>query len=190
MPDSSQGSWPPSPLSNSTGSIPLSSPLRWPNPSPSWPGISEHPRVWRWPQPERGSGEMPQTTDLLARALKGVQPLIHFRYTFPSCLPDPSRLVVPTRPVVVRAASRPSLRFQGQAALSFTALLRQVGGGVLSSPHGFMAPRGALPVSGNTAGEIIRHSHQRCDPLTFSSHRRCSTRTSCFWTLQGTSPGE
>src|SRR6266508_6901492 len=25
-------------------------------------------------------------------------------YTFPPCLPDPSRLVVPTRPVVVRAA--------------------------------------------------------------------------------------
>lgn len=30
----------------------------------------EHPRVWRWPQPERGGGEMPQTTDLLARALR------------------------------------------------------------------------------------------------------------------------
>jgi len=48
---------------------------------------------------------------------------------FRRCLPDPGRLAVPTRPVVVRAASRPPLRFQGQTALSFTGLLRQTGGG-------------------------------------------------------------
>jgi hypothetical protein len=36
--------------------------------------------------------------------LAGVHPLVHLRYTFPPCLPDPDRLAVPTRPVVVRAA--------------------------------------------------------------------------------------
>ena len=41
-------------------------------------------------------------------------------YTFPSCLPGPDRLAVPTRPVVVRAACHLRLRLQGQAALSFT----------------------------------------------------------------------
>ncbi len=76
--------------------------------------------------------------------LKGVQPLVHSRYTFPLCLPNPGRLAVPTRHGVVRAASHPLLRFQGQAALSFTGLLRQACGGVLSPPPGCMAPRGAL----------------------------------------------
>src|SRR5205823_791296 len=40
-------------------------------------------------------------------------------YTFPSRLPDPHRLAVPARPVVVRAASRPPRRLPGQTALSF-----------------------------------------------------------------------
>jgi len=73
-------------------------------------------------------------------------------YTFPPCLPDPGHLAVLTRPVVVRAASRPPLRFQDQAALSFAGLLRQVGGGVLSSPPGYMAPRGARAHGSSTAG--------------------------------------
>ena len=76
--------------------------------------------------------------------LKGVQPLVHSRYAFPSCLPDPSRLAVPTRPAVVRAASHPSLRFQGQAALSFTGLLRQAERRSPFISARFMAPRGAL----------------------------------------------
>jgi hypothetical protein len=48
-----------------------------------------------------------------------VQPLVHSRYTFPSCLPDPGRLAVPTDPGVVRAASHPPRRLPDQAALSF-----------------------------------------------------------------------
>ncbi len=45
------------------------------------------------------------------------------------------------------------------------------------------------PESSTTAGEIIEqtlyhHSHQRCDPRTFSSQRRWSTHTSCFGPLQ------
>src|SRR5258708_22018189 len=48
--------------------------------------------------------------------LRGFDHWFLLSYTFPSCLPDPSRLVVPTRPVVVRAASRPPLRPQGQTA--------------------------------------------------------------------------
>lgn len=54
-------------------------------------------------------------------------------YTFPSCLPDPDRLVVQTRPVVVRAAPTRSLRFQGRAALRFGILLRQGAGGSLTT---------------------------------------------------------
>jgi len=64
-------------------------------------------------------------------------------YTFPTRLPDPDRLAVPIRPGVVGAASRPHPRSQDQAAPSFTGLLRQAGGGVLSPPLDTTAPRGA-----------------------------------------------
>ena len=57
-------------------------------------------------------------------------------YTFSSCLPDPHPPVVQARPGVVRAASHPHRRLPDQAALSFTALLRQDGGGGLSPPLG------------------------------------------------------
>src|SRR3954454_3458547 len=63
--------------------------------------------------------------------LEGVQPLVHSRYASPPRLPDPGRLVVPTRPVVVRAASRPPLHLQRRTALSYTDLPRQTGGGSL-----------------------------------------------------------
>ena len=49
-----------------------------------------------------------------------VQPLVHLRYTFPSCSPNPDRLAVPARPGFVRAASHPPRRLPDQAALSFT----------------------------------------------------------------------
>jgi hypothetical protein len=58
-------------------------------------------------------------------ALKGVRPLVRSRYTFPSRLPDPDRLAVPARPVVVGAAPTRALRFQGQAAPSFNDPLRR-----------------------------------------------------------------
>ena len=77
--------------------------------------------------------------------LERVQPLVHFRYTSLPCLPDPSRLVVPTRPGVVRAAFRPPEHLLGQAALSFTGLLRQPGEAGLSPVSGYMAPHGARP---------------------------------------------
>ena len=75
--------------------------------------------------------------------LEGVQPLVHFRYTFPSCLPDPDRLTVPVRPGVVEAASRPGLHLQTQTASSFTGLLRQTRGAGLAPAPGHMAPHGA-----------------------------------------------
>src|SRR5215210_982471 len=37
-------------------------------------------------------------------ALRGFDHWFLHSYTFPSCLPDPGRLAVPTRPVVVEAA--------------------------------------------------------------------------------------
>ena len=45
--------------------------------------------------------------------LRGVQPLVHFRYAFPSRLPDPDHLAVLARPVVVRAAVHPHPRPRG-----------------------------------------------------------------------------
>ena len=66
-----------------------------------------------------------------------------YSYAFSSCLPDPDRLTVPIRPVVVRAARTLPRASQGQAALSFGGPLRQTNGGALSSPLGLMAPRGA-----------------------------------------------
>ena len=48
-----------------------------------------------------------------------VPPLVHFRYTFPPCSPDPDHLAVLARPGFVRAASHPPQRFLDQAALNF-----------------------------------------------------------------------
>jgi hypothetical protein len=67
-----------------------------------------------------------------AASLKGVQPLVRSRYTFPSRLPDPGRLAVPARPVVVGAAPARTLRFQSQAAPSFNDPLRRAAVGSLS----------------------------------------------------------
>jgi hypothetical protein len=54
-----------------------------------------------------------------------------------------TRAVWQYRPVVVVAASHPHRRLPDQAAPSFARLLRQPRSGALSSPRGFMAPRGA-----------------------------------------------
>ncbi len=68
--------------------------------------------------------------------LERVQPLVHFRYASLPCWPGPGRLAVPARPVFVRAASHPPERLLGQAALSFTGLLRQPDEVGLSPPSG------------------------------------------------------
>jgi hypothetical protein len=87
-------------------------------------------------------------------ALEGVQPLVRSRYTFPSRLPDPSRLAVPARPVVVGAAPIHTLRLQGRTAPSFNDPLRRAAVGSLI-PLGQSTPRGALralSASGQVAG--------------------------------------
>ncbi len=48
-----------------------------------------------------------------------VPPLVHSRYTFLPCSPDPDHLAVLARPGFVRAASHPPQRFLSQAALNF-----------------------------------------------------------------------
>jgi hypothetical protein len=85
-------------------------------------------------------------------ALEGVQSLVRFRYTFPSRLPDSGRLAVPARPVVVGAAPIRTLRFQGQAAPSFSNPLRWAAVGSFI-PLGHSTPRGALRAPG-TAGPV------------------------------------
>jgi Transposase domain (DUF772) len=66
------------------------------------------------------------------------------RYTVLPCLPDPGRLAVPTRSVVVRAAL--TLPGASQAGLPSASarLLRQPSGGSFH-PTGHTAPRGAPP---------------------------------------------
>ena len=73
-----------------------------------------------------------------------------FTLVTPFCLAcrAQSRLAVPTRPGVVRAASHPPEHLLGQAALSFTGLLRQPGEAGLSPASGYTAPRGALSPGG------------------------------------------
>ena len=51
-------------------------------------------------------------------------------------MPDPTHLAILSRPVVVRAASRHTERLHGQAALSFSVLLRQSTAGGLPPPSG------------------------------------------------------
>jgi hypothetical protein len=75
--------------------------------------------------------------------LERVQPLVHLRYASRSRLPGPHHLAVLARPGVVRAASHPPPHLWGQAALSFTGLLRQPGAAGLSPAAGYTAPRGA-----------------------------------------------
>ena len=75
-------------------------------------------------------------------SLEGVPPLVHSRYTFPSRLPGPGRLAVPTRPVVVRAA--PTLPCASRVRLppaSPACCDRPEVGPFI--PPGNMAPRGA-----------------------------------------------
>jgi hypothetical protein len=88
--------------------------------------------------------------------LKRVQILVHLRYASRSRLPDPTHLAVLDRPGFVRAASRPPLHLQGQAALSFTGLLRQPSEAGLSPAPADMAPRGAL-LRHETGLPLARH---------------------------------
>ena len=93
-------------------------------------------------------------------SLKGVRPLVRSRCTFPSRLPDPGRLAVPTRPVVVGAAPTRALRFQGQAAPSFNDPLRRAAVGSLI-PLDQSTPRGALralSATGQVAGAATETS--------------------------------
>jgi hypothetical protein len=76
--------------------------------------------------------------------LEEVQSLVHFRYTVSSRLPDPGCLTVPTRPVVVRAAPTFPCASRVRLPSASPACYDRTGVGVLSSPHGYMAPRGAL----------------------------------------------
>jgi hypothetical protein len=60
------------------------------------------------------------------------------------CLPDPSRLTVPARPVRCQGCSHHRVRSHVLAAPSFTSQLRLTSSGVLSPPLDSLAPRGAL----------------------------------------------
>src|SRR6266508_816142 len=79
--------------------------------------------------------------------LAGVRPLVSALVHLPVPLagPGPSGSTDPSRRC--RGCSHPPLRLQGRAAPSFSEPLRRLEGGVLSSPHGQTAPRGAPPAS-------------------------------------------
>jgi hypothetical protein len=133
----------------STGEAPSFSPA-------ASPWVRRRPSPWPPRRPNSPTGGVTRASTRMCTATRPIstrlEPVLDLRgfdhwfllsYAFPSRLPDPNRLVVPTRPVVVRAASHPSLRPQSQAALSFSGPLRRSAGGVLSSPLGQTAPRGA-----------------------------------------------
>jgi hypothetical protein len=92
------------------------SPSSWPpgrpNDSPPWshPPVAEGRALLTGPDPP-GLGP--------ADCFRGFHHWFLHSYASPSCLPSPSRLAVPTRPVVVGAASRPSRRPPGRTAPSF-----------------------------------------------------------------------
>ena len=98
------------------------------------------------------------------RSIEGLSAAGSLSYTFPPRLPDPGRLAVPARPVVVRAASHPLLHLQDQAALSFTGLLRQARGGALH-PH---------PVSWRLVAHFFVHAQHH--PLSRVARGRARPR--------------
>jgi hypothetical protein len=100
-------------------------------------------------------------------ALEGVQPLVRSRYTFPSRLPDPDRLTVPARPVVVGSAPARTLRFQGRTAPSFSDPLRRAAVGSLI-PLGHSTPRGALRAR-STPGQVAGAATEKARARSSSS---------------------
>lgn len=79
--------------------------------------------------------------------LAGVQPLVSALVHLPVSLAGPGSSGSADPPRRCQGCSRPPLRLQDRAALSFSEPLRRPAGGVLSSPHGHTAPRGAPPAS-------------------------------------------
>ncbi len=143
------GWFPRSPRIRSRSEVPASTPA-------ASPRLRRRPSPWpphRIPQPASESN--PALGGV--RALRtvpypsGLSPALALRdfqqrflaYTFSFRLPDPDRLTVPTRPVRCQGCSHRPARPCGPAALSFTVLLRQGSGGVLSPPLESVAPRGA-----------------------------------------------
>jgi hypothetical protein len=91
-----------------------------------------------------------------ARRLRGFHHWFTRRYTVLPCLPNPGRLAVPTRPVVVRAA--PTLPGASQAGLpsASAGLLRQPSGGSFTPPRSHSAswrtPLSACSLAGRRRG--------------------------------------
>jgi hypothetical protein len=120
------------------------------------------------------TGPHPPGSSRLCR-LRGFHHWFTSRCTVLPCLPDPGRLAVPTRPVVVRAA--PTLPGASQAGLPSASpgLLRQPSGGSFHPP-GHTAPRGARPCphgpsqGGSAAGPLA------CAP---AGCRPAAPRTRC-----------
>jgi hypothetical protein len=126
-------------------------------------GPPRRPRNWRRRRPPIGAELHCCSANIhqlgAKAALEGIQPLVRSRYTFPSGLPDPGRLAVPTRPVVVGAAPTHALRFQSQAAPSFNDPLRRAAVGSLI-PLGQSTPRGALRAR-SAPGHVARAATEK-----------------------------
>ncbi len=133
----------------STGEVPSFSPA-------ASPWVRRRPFPWPPCRPSSSTRGVVQVRDQDVRCdpahihqvgagygLEGVRPLVPTLVHLPALLagPEPSGSADSLRRY--QGGSRPSLRPQGQAAHSFSRPLRQPTGGVLSSPHGQTAPRGA-----------------------------------------------
>src|SRR5712691_5272607 len=109
-------------------------------------------------------------------ALRGFDHWFLLTYTFPPCLPDPSRLVVPTRPVVVRAApTLPCVPGSGCPQLQQAATTARRRGPFIPSRQ--TAPRGARSASNRPPCFPSRHACSQ--PSSANRLAPADRRSSC-----------
>src|SRR5215211_4167698 len=133
------------------------------------------------------TGPHPPGSSRLCR-LRGFHHWFTARYTVLPCLPDPGRLAVPTRPVVVRAA--PTLPGASQAGLpsASAGLLRQPSGGSFhptrSHSASWRTPLSACSLAGRLRGRPGRPR----GPMTVGTASISCSRSWESWVLAADNP--
>ena len=109
-------------------------------------------------------------------------------YTFSSCLPDPGRLAVPTRPVVVRAA--PTLPGASQAGLpsASAGLLRQPSGGSFHPTRSHSASWRTPLSQCSLAGRLRGRPGRPPGPLIAGTASTMGSSSTESWVLAADSP--
>jgi hypothetical protein len=140
------------------------------------------------------TGPHPPGSSRLCR-LRGFHHWFTARYTVLPCLPDPGRLAVPTRPVVVRAAPAPPGASQAGLPSASAGLLRQPSGGSFhptrSHNASWRTPLSAWSLAGRLRGRpgrpLARRSPGRRRPAVPAAGSRGCWRpidrpqAGCWW---------